>query len=113
MYLMIRPALLLHVLLDHFFIALLPHGVRVIAVCPEPSSPEHLLHFRVRAKYLPGSDTLDDLYDRCRQHHGNALDEEMHVILIGSNLHEMNLVSFRNSHADVLQGILHRFDEFV
>ena len=111
MYLMIPSTLLLHILFDHLFIAVLPDGVRVVAACPELSSPEHLLHLCMHAKYLPGGDTLDDLHDRLRWHHGHTLNEEMHVILIGSNLHKMNLVSFRNAHADLLQGILDCFGE--
>ena len=63
MYLMIRPALLLHVLFDHLFIAILPDGVRVVAACPEPSSPEHLFHLYMRVKYLPGREALNDLHD--------------------------------------------------
>ena len=35
------------------------------------------------------------------------------MILIGSNLYEMDLVSFRNTHADLFQGILHCFREYL
>ena len=66
MYLMIRSALLLHILLDYPFIAVLSYGVRVVATCPEPSSPEHLLDFGMTAEDLPGGDTLNDLHDRLR-----------------------------------------------
>ena len=34
------------------------------------------------------------------------------MIFIGSNLHEMDLVSFPDSHADLFQGILHRFGNY-
>jgi len=113
MYLMIRSALLLHVLLDYPFIAILSYGVHVVAACPEPPSPEHLLYLCMHAKYLPGSDALDDLYDRRRLHHGNTLGEEMHVILVGTNLHKMDLVSLRNTHANLFQSILHCFGEYL
>ena len=113
MYLMIRSALLLHVLLDYPFIAILSYGVHVVAACPEPPSPEHLLYLCMHAKYLPGSDALDDLYDRRRLHHGNTLGEEMHVILVGTNLHKMDLVSLRNTHADLFQGILRCFRKYL
>jgi hypothetical protein len=113
MYLMVRSALFLHVLLDYSFIAILSDGVRIVAACPKPSSPEHLFHLCMCAKYLPGGDTLDDLYDLLRWHHRHTLDEEMHVILIGSNLHEMDLMSFRNTHADLFEGILHCFREYL
>lgn len=35
------------------------------------------------------------------------------MIFIGSNLHEMDLVSFRNSHADLFQGILHCLGNYL
>ena len=35
------------------------------------------------------------------------------MILIGSNLHEMNLVSFRNTHADLFEGIFHCFGKYL
>ena len=66
MYLMICSALLLHVLFDHLLIAVLPHRVRVVAACPELSSPEHLLRLGVHAKYLPRREALDDLHDHLR-----------------------------------------------
>ena len=37
----------------------------------------------------------------------------MHVILIGSNLHEMNLVSPRNTHADLFEGIFDCFGKYL
>ena len=37
----------------------------------------------------------------------------MNVVFIGSNLHEMNLVSFGNAHTDLFQGILHRFGKYL
>ena len=113
MYLMIGSALFLHVLLDHLFIAVLSYGVRVVAACPELSSPEHFLHLCMRVEYLLGGEAFNDLHDHFRGHHGNTLDEEMHVVLVGSNLHEMNLVSFRNAHADLLQSIFHCFGKYL
>ena len=103
----VRSALLLYILDDYLFITVLSHGVRIVAACPELSSPKHLLHLCVDAEYLPGSNALDDLHNGLRRHRGYALDEEVHVIFIGSNLHEMDLVSLRNSHTDLFQGTLH------
>ena len=37
----------------------------------------------------------------------------MHVIFIRSNLHEVDFVSFRNSHADLFQRILHCFGKYL
>ena len=65
-YLVIRSSLLLHVLLNHLFITVLPHGVRVIAACPKLSAPEHFLHLRVGPEYLPRGDAFDDLHNGLR-----------------------------------------------
>jgi len=113
MYLMIRSALLFYVLPDNPLVAVLPDGVRIIAACPELSSPKHLFHLSVSAEYLPGSDALDDLDNRLRGHDGYALDEEVYMIFIGADLHEMDLVSFRNSHADLFQGVFHCFGKYL
>ena len=113
MNLMVRSALLFYILADCLFIAVLPDGVRVVAACPELSSPKHFLHFTVCAEYLPGSDAFHDLHNYLWGHHGYTLNEEVHMIFIGSNFHEMDLMPFRNTHTDLFQSILHCFTEYL
>jgi hypothetical protein len=109
MYLMVRPALLLHILSNYLLIAVLPYRIGVVATRPEFASPELLLDLRMDAIYFPGSDALDDLYDHLRRHHRHALDEKMHVVFIHPNLDKMDLVSFSDTHAHIFKRCLHFF----
>ena len=91
-YLVVRFALFLHIFPNYLFISVLPYGVGIVAAGPEFPSPQHLLHFRMYAKYLPCGDTLDNLYDHLRRHYGYTLDKKMHMVLVRSNFNEMDFV---------------------
>ena len=102
-------ALFMNILSDHFLIAVLTDGVRVIPARPELSAPEHSLDFGVTTEDLSCGNALDGLYDSRGRHHGDALDEKMDMVFIRPDLHEMDLVSFSYFHTDLFEGYLHLF----
>lgn len=101
--------LLVNILSDHFLVPVLADGIRIVSARPELSTPEHLLDFGVTAEDFLRSDALDGLNYCRRGHHGDALDEKMDVVFIRAYLDEMDLVSFSDPHADILECHLDRF----
>ena len=102
-------ALFMNILSDHFLIAVLTDGVRVIPARPELSTPEHLLDFGMTAEDLLCSNALDGLNDGRGRHHRDALDEKMDMVFIRPDLDEMDLMSFSYSHTHLFERHLHFF----
>ena len=86
--------------------SMLPYRTGVIPVSPEFSTPELFLHLGALPEYLPGSDALDGRDNLRHTVRWNRLDEEMHVILIRTDLKKFYLVPFLNLYADILHRLI-------
>lgn len=51
--------LILHIVSDHREIAILTHGIDIVSVCPELSSPQEFLHFWMGFKYHSAKYSFD------------------------------------------------------
>lgn len=109
MQLLVVLALLLDVALDGVFVARFAHGVDVEATCPELASPEHLADLGVTVEEFPSRDALDGTSDLGGRKGGNALDEEVNMVFIRSDLDEGDFVALGDAPADVFQRFLDRF----
>ena len=104
-------SLALDILPDGFFIPVPSDGVHVVPTGPDVSTPQHLLDLWVKSEQLFGSDAFCCFDDLGRRKNGNALNQKMDMILIGSDLHEVQFVALLNVETDVFQSCLHFFCE--
>jgi len=86
-------------------------GVDPIAFRPEFAAPEVVFDLGVLLEDLLGGDRLDRLHDPLGLHGGHALDQKMHVVLIGPDFEEVYLVSFGDLKAHCFQSRIDRFGE--
>jgi len=75
-------------------IAILSHGIGVVARGPELSTPEILLHFGMGEKDIFGSDVFDFCDDTGEGLIGSSLQEEMDMIFVDTNLKEMYFIGW-------------------
>ena len=64
---------------------------------------------RVPEENLLGCDTFRDLGDLARQHHGHRLNHEMNVVLIGSDLDKVHVVSWGKLQTNCFERCFHGF----
>ena len=62
MHLVVLFSLILNIITNHFFTAILSNCVSVKPTCPQISSPKNLFDLFVSGKNLSGRNTFDDLY---------------------------------------------------
>jgi len=94
-YLCIIPAtLILHIITDSFFISVLSDSIGIIPACPEVSTPEEFFYFRTFDEYLFCTDRLYSSHYLSNGKHGDALNKEMDVIFICSDLDKEYFVAF-------------------
>ena len=103
MQLLILVALVLHVLSDLAFISVLAHGARKISVGPKLPSPQLLLHLWALLEYRSCRNALDHRHDLCHAIRWHRLHQEMHVILVCTNLQKLYLVPQLNSNTRLLE----------
>ncbi len=111
MELFVVPSLMLHVVLNGFFISRSSDGVDVEARCPECAAPEELLEFRVTIEDFPCCDAFDGAGDLGGREQRNGLDEEMNVIFIRTDFDEDDFVVLSDCPTDVFQRFLDWFCE--
>ena len=78
-----------------------------ITISPEFPAPQLFLHMRTQAKHLPRRDALDQCYQFCDTVCGNRLHQKMHMILIRTDLHELQLVTPFEIQTDIPQHPVH------
>jgi hypothetical protein len=101
------PALLLDVLADHLFVAVLAYRAHVIAVRPELAAPQLLSHFWTARKDFSRRDALDDLHDPLWAVHRHRLHQKMDVVLVGANLQKGDLKAFADLYANLFEFLIY------
>jgi len=96
-YLFILSPLSFDILRYHFLVTTMPDRIDVISTRPKISTPQHFLYAGMLLKYLFASDTRYCLYNIFRSHHRHTLYQEMHMILVNSYFHKMDLVPFTHT----------------
>jgi hypothetical protein len=104
---MVIISLPLDVARNRIFIAVLAYGTCEIAVRPKLSTPKLFLHVGTLPEYFPCRNAFDRRnnfrYSVC----WDGLDEEMHVILIRTDLKEFHLIPFLDLYADIFHHAIH------
>ena len=98
-----------HIFLDGLFVAGFSHGVDVEATGPELSTPEDLFEFAVTIKEFSSRDALDDAGNLGGRIGRHALNEEMHMILVRTDLNKGDFIGLSDTPADILERFLNGF----
>lgn len=106
---MVGAALLPNIFYDHLLIAVLAYCVGIISTRPEFPTPEFFSHFRVKPEDFFCSNALYGLYNSLWGKNRDALDEKMNMVFVSSDLDEMHLVSFTDTHTNLFECIFHFF----
>ena len=109
MQLLVVPSLVLHIVLNGFFISCSSDGVDVKARGPESSTPEDLTNLRVTIKEFSCGEALDRTSDFSRRKGRNGLEKEMHMIFVCSYFYEGYFVVLSDGPADILERFLDGF----
>jgi hypothetical protein len=105
---LVPPALILNIALDDVLVGVLPDGVHVKTTRPEIASPQDFLDLGTGIEDMLARKAFDNLGDVRGREYGDALDEEMDMILIGADLDETNLVALLDLQAHVFECFLDR-----
>ncbi len=92
---------------DLAFAAVLADRTEVSAIRPELSTPEVLLDRGDPPEDLSGRETLDDPDELAGAVRRNRLHEEVHVVPVGPDLQERDVVPGGNLQTDVPEGAVH------
>ena len=86
-------SLVLHIAFDDFLVGILSDRVHVKATRPEVSTPEEFFDLRMRIEDMFGCEAFGDLgyFGGCKDR--NALNEEMDMVLVRSNLDEPEFIA--------------------
>jgi hypothetical protein len=95
------------VALDFSFASMTSDGTDVVPVGPEFSSPEVFLDRGHFMKYFPGGNTFDRPDNPGWTVGWNRLYEEIHVIAIGADFQESNLIAKSDLKADISERLIH------
>jgi hypothetical protein len=104
---LVVATLVLDILLDDIFVAVLSDGLDVVAARPKCPSPQELFDLWLSREDLSRGDALDNLDHAAGEHHGNGLDEEVDVVIIRTNLHEADFMALLDFPTDILERLLH------
>ena len=104
---MILHSLVFDIVGDGILIAMFTNSSSKVAVRPEFASPQLLFHFRTTPEHLSCGKAFDHRYDFGHAIGWNGLHQKMHMILIGTNLQEFQLVSLLYVQTDFLHNIVH------
>ena len=91
---MIHVPLLLDIVCYGVLVAMSSYGTCKIPVRPELSAPQLFLYLGTPFEYLPGCNAFDDRYYPAGAVCWDGLHEEMHMILVRTNLKKFHLVTF-------------------
>ena len=94
------------VALDFLFASVAANRADVVTIGPEFSTPEVLFDLGHSGEDFSSSNALDGPYDLCGTVGRYRLDEEVHVIFVGSDFEEYHIIPISNLHAD-------RFEDFI
>ena len=106
-----RLPLALDVLLDGRLAAIPPDGVDEVPIGPELCTPEFLFELGFPEEHLSGGDALHETDNLCGWVHRDGLDEEVHMILIGPDLEEVEFVPLLKLKAHVFELLIDRLVE--
>src|SRR5574337_131014 len=95
------------VALDLPFTPVTANRADVVPVRPELAAPEVPLHRGDPAEHLAGGQALDHPRDLRRAVRGDCLHEEVHVVLVRTDLQERDLVPSRDIEADVSEHLVY------
>ena len=100
-------SLLSNILADDLFTAMPPHGADKIALRPELAAPQLLLDRGHTPKNLSGGETFD-YPDQLRWTvRGRRLDQEMDMIVIGTDFQKHDFIPFGNLQTDLFEHSIH------
>lgn len=108
MYPRIPKTLSFDVLLNAFFIAVLPDRAHKVPVAPKLSAPKLLLYLRTLLKYFARRYTLDDLHQLFRTIHRHRLYQKMYMILVRTYLYKRHFIPLANLYTNLFQTLVHR-----
>lgn len=103
--------LIFHIRAYHRFITMLANGGSKVALCPELSSPQLLLHIRTFLEHLPRTQAFDQPHQVGNAVRRNRLNQKMDMILIRTHFQKMNLVTFLDLLTNVRQRPVNLFVE--
>jgi len=92
---------------DLAFATMLTNRAEVGPVGPELAPPQELLDRGDPPEHFTGGETLDDLDELAGAVRRNRLHEEVHVVPVGPDLQERDVVPGGNLQADVPEGRIH------
>jgi len=104
---MILHSLVFDIVGDGILIPMFSNSASKVAVRPEFASPQLLFHFRTTPEHLSCGKAFYHRYDFGYAICWNGLKQKMHMILIGTNLQEFQLVSLLYVQTDFLHNIVH------
>src|SRR5438128_5498607 len=82
------------IVLNGVFIPMSADCIHIISFGPKFPTPKLLLYFGMQPENLFRCDTLDCPNYLCWAHRGNTLYQKMNMILVGSDLDKLHLISF-------------------
>lgn len=97
----------LYIPFDRLLISLSPNRAHIVAIRPEFTTPQLLLDPRSTLEDLSGCQTLDHLDDLFWTVGRYRLDQKMHMVLVGPNLNELDLIALRNFQTYLFQDFVH------
>ena len=102
-YLNVCSTLVLNIVCNGVFVAMLANGVYIIPLRPELPTPQLLLHLGVRGEDHFGRDAFDRLHYSRGSEVRHCLDEKMDMIFVRTHLVEPNFVPLLDAEAHVFQ----------
>ena len=89
---MIFRTLILNVLLNRCFVAMLPNRADEVAIAPELAAPQLFLDLWTRRQDFSGRDALDDLHNLLRAIHRHRLHQKMDGVFVRADLQKPDLM---------------------
>ena len=96
-----------NVALDFLFASVATNRADVVTIGPEFSTPKVLFDLGHSGEDFSSGNALDGPYDLRGTVGRYRLDEEVHVIFVGSDFKEHDVVSVRYLHADRFENFIH------
>ena len=104
---MILDSLAFDIFGNGILIAMFANSSSKVAVGPKFASPQLLFHFRTTPEHLSCGKAFYHRYDFCHAICWNGLNQEMHMILICTDLQEFQLVSLLYVQTNFLHNLVH------
>src|SRR5512147_239652 len=101
--------LILNVVTNGGFCTMLSNCTDIVSITPELAAPQFLLYRRNSCKDFTRGQALDDLHDPGWTIAWHRLHQKMHMIPIGTNFYEYNVIALCNVQAHRFQDLIHFF----